>query len=527
MSALDRFSFHQLLLVAFLLIAGLLSAASLRGLFTLQGLIAQSSQGAQRSVALTAAAQRLAERSVAMERSARQYVVLDDPLLRQQFDLASREAADALAPLAQGLRDSDADAARADADAQAWRDKLLAVRAQLDSAQGAANDARKANESALTASFRDIERINIALADRVRLATESRSAALLAQLETGRADLARQIAAAIAVAVVLALACGVWLARPLKRLEAAVVGLGENRLEVPIDMQGPADVRQLGRRLEWLRLRLAEIDADKARFLRHVSHELKTPLAALHEGVALLEDGVTGVLSEPQRAVARILRQNTAVLKGQIDDLLRFNTAAFDARRLVRRPTDLNALISAQITLQQLQCQARQLTLVVSGAPLQVEVDADQLGVALGNLLSNAIRFSPLGGRIEFTVSKWPGRARIDVTDQGPGVAPADRARVFEPFFRGERQPADAPRGSGIGLSIVQELVRAHDGQIDLLMADECHPDTAGQPRPAGVPSTDLSTALSGASQSAALRAPLGAPLGAHFRIELPHVVAI
>ena len=294
--------------------------------------------------------------------------------------------------------------------------------------------------------------------------------------------------AAIAVAVGLALAFGIWLARPLKRLEAAIVGLGENRLDQAIDMRGPADVRQLGRRLEWLRLRLAELDDDKARFLRHVSHELKTPLAALREGVALLEDGVTGTLNEPQREVARILRQNTAVLQGQIEDLLRFNTAAFDARRLVRRPVELTALIAEQIEAQKLQWQARKLKVTVTGWPIQAEVDAEKLGTALGNLLSNAIRFSPIGGSIVFTVSQWPGRARIDVIDEGPGVAAADRARVFEPFFRGERQPPDAPRGSGIGLSIVQELVRAHDGQIDLLMPDE------------------------------------NAASGAHFRIELPHV---
>ena len=185
-----------------------------------------------------------------------------------------------------------------------------------------------------------------------------------------------------------------------------------------------------------------------------------------------MEDGVTGPLNESQREVARILRQNTAVLQAQIEDLLRFNTAAFDARRLVRRPVELRALIAEQVEVQKLQWQARRLTVEVRGESLTVEVDAEKLGTALGNLLSNAIRFSPIGGTIVFEVSQWPGRARIDITDAGPGVAPADRARVFEPFFRGERQPPDASRGSGIGLSIVQELVRAHDGQIDLLMPE-------------------------------------------------------
>ncbi|OYT97891.1 MAG: two-component sensor histidine kinase [Burkholderiales bacterium PBB1] len=483
MFSLDRFSFHQLLLVAFLLIAGLLSAASLRGLFTIEALITQSSDGAKQAVSLGAAAQRLSERSVAMERAARQYLVLDDPLLRQRFDEAAHEAGDALDQLAAGTGDVKARGGGPSL-ATSWQGTLQTIRQQLS---GDAETLRD-REQALTAAFRDLGQLNIELADQVRLATESRNAALLERLESGRAALARQIVAAIAIAVGLALAFGIWLARPLKRLETAIVGLGENRLDQAIDMRGPADVRQLGRRLEWLRLRLAELDADKARFLRHVSHELKTPLAALREGVALLEDGVTGTLNDPQREVARILRQNTAVLQGQIEDLLRFNTAAFDARRLVRRPVELTTLIAEQIESQKLQWQARKLKVSVTGWPIQAEVDAEKLGTALGNLLSNAIRFSPIGGRIVFTVSQWPGRARIDVTDEGPGVAAVDRARVFEPFFRGERQPTDAPRGSGIGLSIVQELVRAHDGQIDLLMPDE------------------------------------NSPSGAHFRIELPHV---
>jgi two-component system sensor histidine kinase GlrK len=166
--------------------------------------------------------------------------------------------------------------------------------------------------------------------------------------------------------------------------------------------------------------------------------------------------------------VARILKQNTAVLQAQIEDLLRFNAAAFDARQLVRRPADLKALVADCVARQRLQWQARQLAVRIDGEPVIAEVDAEKLDMALGNLLSNAIRFSPLRATIRFSVSRLPGRACIDIVDEGPGVAAADRARVFEPFYRGELQPADAPRGSGIGLSIVHELITAHGGQIEL-----------------------------------------------------------
>jgi two-component system sensor histidine kinase GlrK len=454
--AMHRYSFRQLLLVAFLLIAALLSAASLRGLFTLEQLLRQSSDGARRAVAHTADAQLLAERTVAMERSARQYLVLEDPVLRQRFEEAGRDARDALGRLADNLVSANL--------AAEWRSHESGIESQL---KGTPVDLRE-REASITTAFRELEVINDTIANEVRKTTEQRNQVLMDELEAGRAELGRQMLIAIAVAVVLAFVFGWWLARPLKRLEQAVVGLGENRLDQAIEIRGPSDVRLLGRRLEWLRLRLAELDSDKSRFLRHVSHELKTPLAALREGVSLLEEGVTGTLSDDQKEVARILRQNTALLQSQIEDLLRFNAAAFEARKLVRQRVELVDLIQDLVARQRLQWQARQLAVKVEGGPLWVEVDPDKLGTALGNLLSNAIRFSPSGATIRLSVTRVPGRACIDIVDQGPGVAAADRARVFEPFYRGERQPSDAVRGTGIGLSIVHEYITAHGGVVEL-----------------------------------------------------------
>ena len=453
---MHRYSFRQLLLVAFLLIAALLSAASLRGLFTLEKLLRQSSEGARRAVAHTADAQLLAERTVAMERSARQYLVLEDPVLRQRFEEAGRDARDALKRLADNLVSANL--------AAEWRSHESGIEDQL---KGTPADLRE-REASITNAFRELEGINDTIANQVRVTTEQRNQVLMDELEAGRAELGRQMLIAIVVAVGLAFIFGLWLARPLKRLEQAVIGLGENRLDQPIEIRGPSDVRLLGRRLEWLRLRLAELDSDKSRFLRHVSHELKTPLAALREGVSLLEEGVTGSLSDDQKEVARILRQNTALLQSQIEDLLRFNAAAFEARKLVRQRVELTGLLKDLVARQRLQWQARQLAVKVEGEALWAEVDPDKLGTALGNLLSNAIRFSPPGATIRLCVTRVPGRACIDIVDQGPGVAAADRARVFEPFYRGERQPSDAVRGTGIGLSIVHEYITAHGGVVEL-----------------------------------------------------------
>ncbi|NMM11553.1 MAG: two-component sensor histidine kinase [Polaromonas sp.] len=469
---LERFSFRQLLVIAFLLIAALLGAASLRALFSLEDLTLESRDNAARSLELSEAAQSLNERSISMERSSRQSVVLDDRVLRKRFGDDARDAAAILTKLAtEGIP-----AARA----QQWRTRLQTIGNLLTGEPDTAIE----RERQLALQFRELEGLNAAITVQVQQTIQQRNKSLAGKLETSRKHLAQQVIGAIVLAVVMALAFGVWFTLPLKRLENAIVGLGENRLDEAISIEGPADLVLVGQRLNWLRLRLAELDADKSRFLRHISHELKTPLASLREGVSLLEDGVAGTLSPDQREIAQILRHNTGVLQGQIEDLLRFNTAAFEARQLHRQTVDLLHLIEDQVDAQRLQWRARELSVSVVGEPLKLEVDPEKIGTALANLLSNAIRYSPLNGLIRLELSRLPGVARIDIHDQGSGVALPDRLRIFEPFYRGERQPTGMPRGSGIGLSIVHEYIAAHGGRIELL------PD---QP-------------------------------GAHFRIELPHV---
>ena len=466
-----RFSFPQLLLAAFMLIGALLGAAALRTLFTLDTLMAQSREGTAQAIALSTATQSLRERSLTMERAARQSLVLRDSQLRQRFDEAAANAKDILHRLEENELPH--------AFARQWLQQLDEITALLDGSPDTALD----REREVSQAFRELESHSAAIALQVQTLIGNRNEALQHRVDNSRRQLAQQVLGSIVLAAVLALGFGIWLARPFRRLERAIVALGENRLDLPIDIPGPPDVRRVSQQLDWLRLRLTELDADKARFLRHVSHELKTPLASLREGVAVLGDGVAGALNPNQAEVVNILHHNTQLLQHQIEDLLRFNAAAFEARQLRRAPTDLLALVEDQVEAQRLRWQSSQLGVRVEGPPLVVPVDQEKMASAIGNLLSNAIRFSPPGGLIRLVLQDHEGRASLDVIDQGPGVAEADRERIFEPFFRGERQPVDAVRGTGIGLSIVHEYILAHGGRVVLLPGRQ----------------------------------------GAHFRIELPH----
>jgi two-component system, NtrC family, sensor histidine kinase GlrK len=388
-----------------------------------------------------------------MERAGRQYVVLGDPALRRNFDGHVVEAADLVRQLAPVLPP---------ALSRDWAGRVEAIQGQL---------AVGADDTALVDDFRALGALHLRMAELARRHTETRNAELERELEAGRLALGQQVLAAVAVALALALGFAWWLARPLQRVERAIERLGDPDFSTPVQIRGPADVRRISRRLDGLRQRLAEAEADKARFLRHVSHDLKTPLAALKEGVSLLEDGTAGPLSADQREIVRILRDHGTVLQQRIEDLLRWNASAFAAQRVQRRPVELGGLIQGLVDEQRLNCRAKGLTVDLQGTPQVAEVDGTLLASAIGNLLSNAVRFSPPGTTIRIAVRGEGHELWIDVIDQGPGVPVDEHARIFEPFFRGRLQPEGGLPGTGIGLSVVAETVQAHGGRVELLPA--------------------------------------------------------
>lgn len=187
-------------------------------------------------------------------------------------------------------------------------------------------------------------------------------------------------------------------------------------------------------------------------------------------GVSLLEEGVTGALQT--RRSAKWRRSQAEHLRGAAEPdrgAVALQRRRLRARQLKRERTPLLPLIETQIEAQRLQWQAQGLQVRAEGEPVAVHVDPGKLGTVIGSLLSNAIRFSERGGTIAFTVAASADTVFIDLQDAGPGVAPGDRERVFEPFC-GERQP-ERRQGTGIGLSIVQEYIAAHGGRIELLLA--------------------------------------------------------
>lgn len=450
-------SFRQGMFAGFLLVVLLLGGIGVHGWLLLEGVVVQNRENNTRALQLSAAVQTLGERSVDIERSARQFLVLGDSELHQRFSdqlggaleqvaLIGNSGADGMAPLA-----------------ERWR--ALAGELRVSMAGEPAQEGIAAQLDALAG-----------LNDQIRLAAqhaiEVGNRRLLDELEQRRVQLGSRLALALLGTGLVALAMGWWLVRPVRQLEQAIGRLGEGRFDDPVKVCGPADLRRLGWRLDWLRTHLAGLEADRERTLRHVSHELKTPLTALKEGIALLAEEVPGPLSENQREVTRILGHKVGNLQCQIESLLRLNAAVFDARRL-----DLDSVEPRQLLLEaaqrhELRGQARQVRIEVEAAEGRARFDRAKLGVILDNLLANAIDFSPQGGSVRLVAERIKGGWRLLCVDQGPGVAPEDVQRIFEPFVQGRRAAPVARGGSGVGLSIVRELAQAMRARISLVSGD-------------------------------------------------------
>src|SRR5216684_278838 len=272
-----------------------------------------------------------------------------------------------------------------------------------------------------------------------------------------------------AVALTIALALTRYISRPIAEIDAAIRQLGGADFSRPISVRGPEDLRYLGRRLDWLRRRLDEFETQKNRFLRHVSHELKTPLTALREGAELLHDEVAGPLAPAQRQVVAIMRDNSVKLQRLIEELLDYQRALHAAASLEVKPLMLDQLVAEATKAHHLAAQAKGLRLVVDAQPAMLEADPEKLRSIVDNLISNAVKFTPPGGAISVKARALAGEAVIEVMDSGPGVPAEERESIFNLFFRG-RTKADHGReggikGSGLGLAIARELVEAHGGQ--------------------------------------------------------------
>jgi signal transduction histidine kinase len=280
--------------------------------------------------------------------------------------------------------------------------------------------------------------------------------------------------AAVLLAVLAALLFSRRLTRPLARLTAATARMAGGDYATRVKVRAPDELVRLASSFNEMAAALEHDVSELARqerlrreLVANVSHELATPLTAISGFTEALLDGVVHRPDEREETV-RLIAREAARLRRLVDQLRQVALYEAGTKALDRAPVQVGAL--AEQTLDVLAPElARKQVHAANHLPPNlpsVYADADRLTEILLNLLDNALRHVPPGGRIEVAGGLEGHLVRVSIADNGPGIAPQDRGRVFDRFYRADPSRSSTTGGSGLGLAIVRSLVEAHGGTI-------------------------------------------------------------
>ncbi len=223
-------------------------------------------------------------------------------------------------------------------------------------------------------------------------------------------------------------------------------------------------------RLEAHAQRMAELEGQKSEFLQLASHELRAPITLVSGYLSMLEEGSLGELPAPAAKVVPLMTARLRHMSELVDRMLTTSRMEIRARGQNAADLDLVALaetvaVSAAATAAD---QLPRLVAVEARAPVRVRADPEQVETILGNLISNALKYSPDGAEVTVTVREEPGWVAVDVTDHGAGIADEDVAKLFQPFGRLQSAIAAGIQGTGLGLHLSRGLAQAQGGDIQV-----------------------------------------------------------
>ena len=275
------------------------------------------------------------------------------------------------------------------------------------------------------------------------------------------------LALAFGIGIPFALALVVYfsrrIARPLEALTAAADEVAVGHYDVaPAERTGGSEVERLAARFDEMTAKLAESEELSRHFLMSVSHELRTPLTAIRGHVAALREGVLEE-EEARRRSLEVIAEEALRLERLVGDVL--DLAKLDARRfaLLREEVDMRALCERAYATFAEEARARDIDYeLVLGEGAVLVTDGDRVLQIVSNLLANALRWTPAGGRVDLGLGTGNGEVTVAVADTGPGIAPQQAERIFRPFWSGDGG------GTGLGLTIARELALALGGRLEL-----------------------------------------------------------
>ena len=278
----------------------------------------------------------------------------------------------------------------------------------------------------------------------------------------------------LVLAVILAAGIGFWLTRfiikPVSALEAGMQAVADGQLDYKLkyDTTQDHEFGHLARSFDDMARQLAELDKLKAEFVSVASHELKTPINVIIGYVQLLEEGLYGDVPPRQKEVLKTVATQVSQLSRLVQQLLDVSRFEAGGGRIDPRSVDLPAMLDDLERAFAVLAMQRGVHFTVNREDIPQEViwDKDRMNEVLGNLLSNAFKFTTQNGEVCLSVHGAGDHIEIRVRDTGAGIPPEQVSRIFEKFYQADNQRAASAVGTGLGLAIVKSIVDAHDGRI-------------------------------------------------------------
>jgi len=261
--------------------------------------------------------------------------------------------------------------------------------------------------------------------------------------------------------------------KPLRQLETAAAMIAEGDFSVQVDeKQGDPELRELSGAFNTMTRKLQGVESGRREFVANVSHELRSPITSIRGFAEGMADGV--IPAEEQPKYLRLVVNESKRLSGLIDDLLVLSRLERDDAKPEMTTFDVNEMLRRAVIRRMNDLDAKQIDVSCEFEEdsCMVRADSNRIEQVVINLLDNAIKFTPEGGKISLESRTKDGNAEITVRDNGCGIAPEDREKIFERFFTADRAHT-AGKGTGLGLSICKRIMEMHGQGIKLLDTDE------------------------------------------------------
>lgn len=449
-------SLRQLVLLAFVLVLLPLLILAYQAYQSLKTLSAQAAEMNRTTLTDVRRGESMIGLVVEMERSYRQYCVLGDATLQQLYQTQRERYFKMLSAHAVVSLDN----------------KLYQKLDRSFNALIVMNCQNSEPQTSVVALLESFAKANSDLVQATREKLFSRGEILQSDIARSGQFFGWQALSLFLVSLLLVLLFTRMIIGPVQVIEKMINRLGQGKtVDTTLTFQGPKELRSLAQRIVWLSERLVWLESQRHEFLRHISHELKTPLASMREGTELLADEVVGRLTDEQKEVVTILESSSRELQQLIEQLLDYNRGLSNVPS-VKEKIVLREMIEKVIVAHSLPARIKEMK---TECRLDAEVcwaEPQLLVRVLDNLYSNAVHYGSERGNIWISSRKVDSHLFIEVSNTGLPIPLAEQTMIFEPFYQGSQQRKGAVKGSGLGLSIARDSIRRMQGELSLVTVD-------------------------------------------------------